>query len=125
MTATPTTWALERSGKVDLQFTGVLLAEVSTEQEGKLRWSEQRIYRTVGGSYVAERVGRSTIPTERDHRSVTVANTAEELLDQLHLVHMDGSATGRRYLPNYSMDALRQAAEIDVALGGALAERVE
>ena len=49
-----------------IEFSGTLLADVSTETPDSDRWTEIRIYRTIAGSYVVERVGRSVIYHEHD-----------------------------------------------------------
>jgi hypothetical protein len=45
-----------------VKFTGVELAFASSDQDGKKpRWYEITIYKTVGGNYVAQRVGKSRV----------------------------------------------------------------
>lgn len=39
----------------DIEFDGTVLAEVSSRDSGRDQWSVLRIYRTAGGSFVAER----------------------------------------------------------------------
>lgn len=52
---------LVRDGSRLLQFDGVLLGAVSSKRETSSRWSEINLYRTEGGSYVMEKVGRSIV----------------------------------------------------------------
>jgi hypothetical protein len=54
-----------------LEFTGVLLGEGSTETETSDRWTEVLIYKTEGGNYIINRVGRSV----RYHRHDGPCNT--------------------------------------------------
>lgn len=44
-----------------VEFTGELLADVSTETPSAVRWTEIEIYRTEAGNYVIHRVGRSVL----------------------------------------------------------------
>lgn len=44
-----------------LTFNGVLLAEASSRRRDASRWTELRLYQTVGGSYVLEKIGRSVV----------------------------------------------------------------
>lgn len=48
-----------RDGHRLLTFDGQLLASVSSRDGDKDRWTEMRVYRTNGGSYILEKVGRS------------------------------------------------------------------
>ena len=48
-----------RDGSRLISFEGRLLSTVSSERPGTPRWTEMRLFRTVGGSYVLEKVGRS------------------------------------------------------------------
>lgn len=45
----------------EIVFRGVKLGSSSTEKDDSLRWTEIHIYRTDGGNYVIERLGRSLI----------------------------------------------------------------
>lgn len=44
-----------------LNFTGVLLASVSSGRDKRPRWTEIQVYRTSGGTYIGYRVGVSQI----------------------------------------------------------------
>ena len=59
MTATPVFDQQCRDGNRLLVFDGQLLASISSREPGKDRWTEMRIFKTQGGSYLLEKVGRS------------------------------------------------------------------
>lgn len=44
-----------------VNFDGEMLAEVNTRRDNGPRWTEQRLYKTLGGMYVLEKIGRSTM----------------------------------------------------------------
>lgn len=46
---------------VEIEFEGVRLGSASTERDDSLRWTEIHIYRTEGGNYVIQRLGRSVV----------------------------------------------------------------
>jgi hypothetical protein len=50
-----------RDGSRLITFDGVLLGAVSSKRPSSPRWSEYHLYRTEGGVYVLEKVGRSTV----------------------------------------------------------------
>lgn len=50
-----------RDGDRTLEFTGVLLAESTSQRRGNSRWIEFELYRTRAGSYVLARVGCSVV----------------------------------------------------------------
>lgn len=60
MTAVPVFDQQVRDGNRLLTFDGELLASISSrESPEKDRWTEMRCYKTAGGSYILEKVGRS------------------------------------------------------------------
>jgi hypothetical protein len=59
MTTLPVFDQQVRDGHRLLTFDGHLLASVSSRDGDKDRWTEMRVYRTNGGSYILEKVGRS------------------------------------------------------------------
>jgi hypothetical protein len=59
MPGTPVFDMQVRDGDRLLTFDGELLAHVSSRIDGRDRWTEMRVYRTTGGSYILEKVGRS------------------------------------------------------------------
>lgn len=44
-----------------VKFSGWLLGEASTQQQSSERWTEIKIYRTAGGTYVVQRLGLSRV----------------------------------------------------------------
>lgn len=44
-----------------LTFNGLVLAEATSRKDDSPRWTELRLYQTVGGGYVLEKVGRSVV----------------------------------------------------------------
>jgi hypothetical protein len=59
MTATPVFDRQVRDGNRLLTFDGELLASVSSREPDKDRWTEMSVFKTQGGSYILEKVGRS------------------------------------------------------------------
>jgi hypothetical protein len=45
----------------EIEFDGWLLGSSSTEGDDSLRWTEIHIYKTEGGSYIIERLGKSLV----------------------------------------------------------------
>lgn len=45
----------------EIEFSGKMLGSSTTENDDSLRWTEINIYRTDGGNYIVERLGRSLI----------------------------------------------------------------
>ncbi len=50
-----------RDGARKLNFEGDQLGHVTTRRPSSPRWTELTLYRTVGGSYVFEKIGRSRL----------------------------------------------------------------
>lgn len=50
-----------RDGSRLITFEGERLGYISSQRDGHPRWTEMSIYRTDGGSYVLEKVGRSVV----------------------------------------------------------------
>lgn len=59
METSPVTYQV-RDGSRLLTFEGELLGSISSRRDDP-RWTEMAVYRTVGGSYVLEKVGRSVL----------------------------------------------------------------
>ena len=57
--ATPVFDQQVRDGNRLLTFDGKLLASITSRETGKDRWTEMRVFKTTGGSYILEKVGRS------------------------------------------------------------------
>ncbi len=82
-----------RDGKKDLGFNGWLLASVDSRTikaasfieavDKVVRWTEIKLYKTVGGHYVAHKIGWSTLRREVPRHSATIADTVEELIKEL------------------------------------------
>ena len=64
-----------RDGSRLITFDGVLLGAVSSKRPSSPRWSEYHLYRTEGGVYVLEKVGRSTVV----HMSAPTPSTPSRL----------------------------------------------
>jgi hypothetical protein len=50
-----------QDGSRKITFEGDLIASVSSVGPSKPRWSEYRLYKTISGTYVLEKVGRSIV----------------------------------------------------------------
>ena len=59
MASVPVFDAQVRDGNRLLSFDGQLLATISSRTSDRDRWTEMSVYRTSGGSYILEKVGRS------------------------------------------------------------------
>lgn len=111
-----------RDGDREIRFTGILLGESSSEQAGKSRWMELKIYRTSGGKYIVTGVGRSTLKGEVDRHWTHVSESPQGALESLYLY--DGDEV--RYLTRVAKDAVSQAIIKDEALRNAyMVETVE
>ncbi|MGB5244470.1 MAG: hypothetical protein WBN50_12685 [Lutimonas sp.] len=56
-----------RDGRIkQIQFDGDMLAEMTSRRRGAPRWTEMRLYKTDGGTYVLEKIGVSTVVHEPD-----------------------------------------------------------
>ena len=74
------TYTIQRDNHPDLQFSGDLIAHVSSSEStgSPGRWTVLDLYRTEGGNYVAVQIGRTIWEGERDRFSAQVcANPAE------------------------------------------------
>lgn len=50
-----------RDGRRLIEFTGRMLGEVSSRRGDAPRWTELRLYRTDGDTYILEKIGRSIV----------------------------------------------------------------
>jgi hypothetical protein len=107
-----THYRVERSGALDLEFEGTLLADVSSRLDGQQRWTEVRIYKTSTNRYVTEMLGMSEVRGERERREVHVVDDRDGLIAALH---RKGEG-GRSYLTKTALDALDAAALHDPAI---------
>jgi hypothetical protein len=106
-------YRIERSGALDLEFDGELLADVSSRLDKQPRWTTVRIYRTSTGRYVTEVLGQSEIRGERERREVHVVDNAPDVIKALHRKSEDGT---RSYLTKTALDALDEAATKEPSL---------
>ena len=90
-------------------FSGELLAFTTSEDRGKPRWIELRLYVTDGGNYVLSGVGMSDVDGEVDRPWVHVIEDAYGVLEQLYMT----DDTGTRYLTRVARDLLTKAARVD------------
>jgi hypothetical protein len=107
-----TAFRIERSGALDLEFNGELLADVSSRLDNQPRWTEVRIYKTSSGKYVTETLGLSEYRGERERRDVQIVDNVPGLVTALHRT----GEGGRRYLTKTALDALDEAALQDPAI---------
>tara|TARA_R100000734_G_C3311968_1_gene102901 strand:- start:796 stop:1122 length:327 start_codon:yes stop_codon:yes gene_type:complete len=79
-------YTLSRVSGRDITFTGELVAEsISTDFPGfrksQDRWTELRLYKTVGGNFICESVGKSRLPNEVDLSKIKVAESEVEVIE--------------------------------------------
>lgn len=66
---------VKRDNESTLRFTGEMLADVSSHSEkNKTRWTVLRLYKTQGGKYVCQSIGRTRFEGEVDRFSATVVD---------------------------------------------------
>jgi hypothetical protein len=98
-----------RDGERVLVFRGVQIGFASSEEPGKERWTEAKIFRTAAGNYVVEIVGRSTHYGEVDRSRAHVCETARGAVESLYIVDDDTV----RYIPRVNKEAGEDAARND------------
>lgn len=106
-----TTYRLRRDNLSDLQFSGRLLANVSTRTAKMARWTEIRIYKTDTNRWVTEIVGKSSVSTEVDLSKVVVSDTSEELRHSLMR-----TVDSRTFMSDIALIALDDAATADPSI---------
>jgi hypothetical protein len=75
---------LRRDREPDLVVVDAqMLAEVSSFEPGALRWTELRLWRSGNGQFVAEQLGRSVAPGERDRCRAWVCADQAEVVKRL------------------------------------------
>jgi len=83
--------SVERDGKRNLSFQGVLIAEEDNRwiagREGT-RWDEYALYRTKGGGFVLAHTYRTLWQGELSSHEAWIGDTAEAVLDQAK--YLDG-----------------------------------
>lgn len=112
---------IPRDGDVDLAFSGELIGFGTSEEPGRDRWFEVRVYRTEGGTYVVAGTGVSLLPSERDRNWAYVCETAQDAVDALY---REDPNTGVRFLTNTARDALDEASLVDSSFRGAMTEEI-
>lgn len=76
------TFTVQRDNDRDLRFSGELVAEASSHCQGDAgRWTELKLYRTKGGKFICQQIGRTQWDGERDRFSGTVCTTETEVVD--------------------------------------------
>lgn len=95
-------FTLERDDRGPLTFTGVQIAEVSSQRPGADFWTELRVYRVVKNGvalgWVVESVGATSVEGKRDFRTVKVCVTPSGVIDALkHNGHLVGLGIDAAY----------------------------
>jgi len=101
-----------------IEFTGVELASVSSNEDGKSRWIELSLYKTRGGMYVLAGCGKSVVPGETDRPWVQQSEDPYGIIDRLYLFNDD---TGAKYIPRTSRRLLEDASRVDDSIKRAYA----
>jgi hypothetical protein len=116
------TYVLPRSGELDLKFTGTLLAEAS--EQSLYRCLFGRIYRTKGGSYVAELVTQSSVPDDKDVTRAAQCGDAAAILE-FFTITRDPKKPKVRELLDVGKAALAKAGAVDPVLNDAHVETID
>lgn len=53
-------YEVEGAGRL-LTFSGIILGSATSQKPKSARWTELTLYKTIGGSYVLEKIGRSLV----------------------------------------------------------------
>lgn len=80
---------VKRDGERDLKFVGEKIASVSSSSNNASssysgstgRWTELTLYRTKGGKYVCQQIGRTCWQGEKDRYSGLVCETADKVAE--------------------------------------------
>ncbi len=110
-----------RKGLTDLVFNGQKLADETSDDTGKLRWAEIRIYRTDSGKYVVEQLGMSRVPGDITKIDVRIVDTAPEVVEALR--RKKKTSTGP-VITHIALDALDAAGALDPAIADASVEQI-
>jgi hypothetical protein len=104
-----------------IRFTGDLLGEASSAPYSRdpTRWHEVRIYRTIGGKYIIEKMGNSSRPDDKIRSTVHVAETAQGAIECLQTTDDDGVI----YFTRASREAIEDAIRNDGGLRDAYTVR--
>jgi hypothetical protein len=124
-----TIFRLDRHADLPLIFDGELIADVSTQEDGKRRrrWQEVRVYRTPGAvtsRWVVELTGCSRVRDEVPLIWAVRCATPQAVRLALTTKDKRPGREGRTYMSDACYQALDEAAAADPELQGALAEYV-
>lgn len=83
------TITIEIDNEPNIRFTGELVASAGSSANNASsyysgstgRWAELALYKTVGGKYVCEQIGRTQWQGEHDRRTGAVCSTVKEVID--------------------------------------------
>lgn len=70
---------IKRDGDRDIKIKGEIVGEAASREETG-RWAELTLYRTAGGRYVCQQIGRTIWEGEHDRHSAAVCYTTEEVV---------------------------------------------
>lgn len=107
---------IDRDGDLPIRFSGELIAEVDSNQQGKLRWTQLSAYRTSTGKYVLHEEGLTEVAGEGDRSSAIVSEDAGKFVVSLYKVN----DAGRPYITRLAQDLLVKMAEVDDKVAAAL-----
>jgi hypothetical protein len=102
-------FVLKRDGERNLSFTGQLIADYSDKGYNSSRWTDYRLYQTVGGKYIFESEYITLWQGEQDGHSAIVFDNIARLVKFLE--------------DNYGMSDMVK--EFAVSLGVDLSEKVD
>lgn len=105
---TPQTFELHDSDRA-VVIEGWLLATATSAEEGKLRWCDMQLYRTVSGKYIVHGAGMTSVTGETTRPWVSVCDTATGLVATL----TRSSDKGVNYIPFINRALLTHAAAQD------------
>lgn len=106
---------LIEDGDRHIELRGEVIGSSTSYADGKRRWAEITIYRSLAGQYVVAGVGRSTVDGEVDRCWAHVCVTADAVVARLRMTDEDDV----RYMPAVSKRALAAAACADAGIAGA------
>lgn len=97
-------------GDEAIVFTATKLAEATSFEEGKPRWTELALYLTDDGTYLISGAGRTQVEGETDRRWLNVQTRPRDVIRSLQRVDRE---TGRRFLTIVAEELLDQASDFD------------
>lgn len=113
-------FTLQDADGSDTSFTGWELGVGSSKlHAGQRRWSEVHIYKSVGGSYLVHKIGKSAVPGEVDRPTLHVASAAEGAVESCKSTDKDQAV----FFTRVARDALDQAVKLDDELADAFYHR--